>query len=258
MRYVYPGLLVLIFITAGTIISAASPVEISVYPSSQIIEKGKEFTINISMDPFNNPVTAAQFNLFFNSSFLEIRNVTEGSFFKQKGANTIFSPGIINNSHGTLINVWGLIIIPGANVTTKGTFARITMYAKNLGSSQLNLTSVIVSSPDSSAVQINATNGSVGVSTYDDKPPASIKYLKNMTYARNYIKWIWTDPSDGDFSKVLVYLNGSYKTSVSKGVMYYNARGLKPGNIYTISTRTVDTSGNVNMTWVNHSARTKP
>ncbi len=92
----------------------------------------------------------------------------------------------------------------------------------------------------------------------DAIPPASISNLKNISYARNYIKWNWTDPSDVDFTKVMVYINGKFKTNVSKGVKYYNATSLIPNTLYTINTHTVDTSGNINKTWRNHTAKTAP
>jgi competence protein ComEC len=47
-----------------------------------------------------------------------------------------------------------------------------------------------------------------------------------------------------------------YKGDVTKGTHTYNATGLANNTAYTIGTRTVDTSGNVNQTWVNHTART--
>jgi plastocyanin len=90
----------------------------------------------------------------------------------------------------------------------------------------------------------------------DTKPPASITGLKNITYKPTYINWTWKDPRDADFAKVKVYINGVFKTNVSKGKMYYNSTGLIPNTLYKISTHTVDTSGNVNATWVNKTAMT--
>jgi hypothetical protein len=107
------------------------------------------------------------------------------------------------------------------------------------------------------AGNVNSTLVNHSARTMPEKiPPASVKNLKNVTYNPYYIKWTWTDPSDPDFSKVNISINGKYITSVAKGTMYYNATGLIPGIIYTISTRTVDIAGNVNGTWVNHSAST--
>ncbi len=87
-------------------------------------------------------------------------------------------------------------------------------------------------------------------------PPESISGLKNITYKPNYINWTWKDPSDLDLAKVMIYINGMFKKNVPKGVRYYNATNLNANTLYEISTHTVDTSGNINKTWMNHTART--
>ncbi len=92
----------------------------------------------------------------------------------------------------------------------------------------------------------------------DTTPPASITNLQNITYEQAYIYWTWNDPVDEDFSHVMVYLNGSFKENVSRGVQCYNATGLAPDTEYTVGTRTVDTSKNINETGVNHTAKTAP
>jgi parallel beta-helix repeat protein len=102
----------------------------------------------------------------------------------------------------------------------------------------------------------NSTSKTLRVQEQDITPPASITNLHNTSYASDYITWAWSDPADADFSHVMVYLNGVFKTNVSKGVQYYNATGLAPDTEYMISTRTSDVSGNVNLTWVNSTATT--
>ncbi len=52
----------------------------------------------------------------------------------------------------------------------------------------------------------------------------------------------------------MVYVNGVWTANMS--YPWYNATGLTANTSYTISTRTVDTTGNVNLTWVNHTTRT--
>ena len=76
-------------------------------------------------------------------------------------------------------------------------------------------------------------------------PPESIRDLRNITYAYNYINWTWVDPQDTDFNKVMVYLNGIFQTNVTKGIHFYNATGLSPEIVYAISTHTVGSSGNI-------------
>ena len=91
----------------------------------------------------------------------------------------------------------------------------------------------------------------------DTTPPSSITNLQ-ATSGQTWINWTWNDSMDSDFSKVMVYLDGSFRANVSKGIQFYNATNLEPDTLHTISTRTVDTSENLNQTWVNNTARTAP
>jgi hypothetical protein len=74
------------------------------------------------------------------------------------------------------------------------------------------------------------------------------------TNGTSWINWTWTNPTDPDFNHNEIYLNGAFKTNTS--AEYFNATGLQPITSYTISTRTVDNSKNVNEIWVNSTATT--
>lgn len=89
----------------------------------------------------------------------------------------------------------------------------------------------------------------------DTTPPASITGIAAAT-APLYINWTWTDPADADLDHVEVYIDGALKSNVTRGEQYYNASYFRPNSTHEISTRTVDTSGNVNSTWVNLTAVT--
>lgn len=86
----------------------------------------------------------------------------------------------------------------------------------------------------------------------DQTPPASVTNLTEASTGPSWIQWAWVNPTDTDFSHVMIYLNGMYVTDTSDP--YYNVTGLAEGTTHTISTMTVDTSGNINPTWVNDSA----
>ena len=90
----------------------------------------------------------------------------------------------------------------------------------------------------------------------DTTAPRSVTGLVNSTYLPTSITWVWTDPTDTDFNRVMVYLDGAWKTNVTKGVQLYSATGLTADTQHTIATKTVDVLGNVNASWVNHTART--
>ncbi|MDY6866192.1 MAG: hypothetical protein SVY15_09540 [Halobacteriota archaeon] len=53
----------------------------------------------------------------------------------------------------------------------------------------------------------------------------------------------------------MVYVDDELKGNISEE--YYNATGLAAGTSHTIGTHTVDENGNINTTWVNHTATTK-
>ncbi|WP_370575189.1 PGF-pre-PGF domain-containing protein [Methanomethylovorans sp.] len=86
----------------------------------------------------------------------------------------------------------------------------------------------------------------------DQTPPASVTNLNETGIGPSWINWAWENPSDTDFSHVMIYLNGMYVTDISDP--YYNVTGLAEGTTHTISIMTVDTSGNINPALVNDSA----
>lgn len=87
-----------------------------------------------------------------------------------------------------------------------------------------------------------------------DTIPASITGLHSTAQSMHSITWAWNDPAD--LSQVMVFIDGVFGNNVSQGVRAYTANGLSPDSDHTISTRTVNRIGNVNLTWVNNTART--
>ena len=92
----------------------------------------------------------------------------------------------------------------------------------------------------------------------DMAPPAGVDLLHNTTYSQTYINWTWTDPADSDFANVSVWIDGVFKDNIQKAIQFYNATGFVPDTEHTIATRTIDSNGNINQTWQNHTARTAP
>jgi len=136
---------------------------VNVSPTSQYVQEGEVFTVNVSIDPAV-AIAGAQFDLSFNPSIVSVNSVTEGNLLNQNGANTYFSPGTIDNTAGTITGVAGAIITPGQTVSSPGVFAIIQMTAKSVeGSSTLNLSNVIVGDINGNPVPITVNNGSVTV-----------------------------------------------------------------------------------------------
>ncbi len=107
-------------------------------------------------------------------------------------------------------------------------------------------------------VTINgADNTTANTTIYDTTPPASISNIA-ATSAPLYINWTWVDPPEPDFDHVAVYIDGTFMRNMTRGMQFYNASYFMPNSTHIISTRTVDTYGNVNTTWVNNTATTPP
>ncbi len=104
------------------------------------------------------------------------------------------------------------------------------------------------------AGNINSTWVNETASTANTLPPASISGLSGSSNGSTWINWTWANPADSDLNYTMIYLNGTFKANVSG--TFYNATGLSDNTIYILATRTVDTAGNINSTWVNETART--
>ena len=105
---------------------------------------------------------------------------------------------------------------------------------------------------------ITASNGGADSEWMEDVfPPYTISNLTNQTY-EPYINWTWTNPPNEDFNKIMVYIDGVYTDEVVTPDSYYNATGFELNSTHTISIKTADTNGNINLTWVNHTAMTSP
>ncbi|HEY9247449.1 MAG TPA: hypothetical protein VIO11_11435, partial [Candidatus Methanoperedens sp.] len=130
----------------------------------------------------------------------------------------------------------------GANWTLSGN----TVMVNYPGITRIRVTEASISTP-SNLMLLPAS---------DKTPPAGVSNLINITYAPTYITWTWTDPEDEDFDHVMVYIDGVFRGNVTGGVRSVNLSYFKPNSTHTISIRTVDTSGNVNITMVNGTACT--
>jgi Zn finger protein HypA/HybF involved in hydrogenase expression len=242
----------------GSVNINGTAAEVFVTPSTKTVIQGQTFNLNISIEPRGTAIAGAQLNIEYNKSVIKINNIIEGNLFKQNGANTFFNNGTINNSLGMMVSIYDMILGP-YSVSTQGTFIIINATAVGVsGTSGINLSKVMLSDPNGQAIVINVVNGSVNINgtALDIIPPDSVNNLKTTKSGRNFINWAWRDPITPDFAKVMVYVNGEFKTNVRKGIGYYRATGLIQNTPYTISTHTVDTSGNINQTWVNITART--
>ena len=145
------------------IAQASAATEISISPASRSIATGESFLVNISVIP-DTAIAGMQFDLRFDADLIRVNGVEEGCLLNQDGAPTSFIDGTIDNTAGTITNVFACILGKN-NVTTPGVFAIISMTAKgSFGISGLDLDDVIVSDPYGYSVDIDVTDGTVTVS----------------------------------------------------------------------------------------------
>lgn len=144
------------------VVSAQTLVSIS--PSTQQIDEGQNFVISVYVVPEPEaPASGAQFTLQFDSSLVNVINVTEGDLFNQAGATTIFDAGAIDNSQGTVTYVF-VLILGKSNITTPGIFANINMVALNKsGTSTFELSNVVISNSEGQSLPITVTNGNADI-----------------------------------------------------------------------------------------------
>ncbi len=162
MRITAAALLIygLILITGQTYAA-----EVAVIPSTQIVTPGSDFDMNISFDPQGTAIAGAQLDIAFDMSLIRVNSITEGNLFTQGGASTFFNGGTIDNTAGTVINIFDAII-GRKNVSTQGNFIIINATAIGTsGIAAVNLSNVKISDPDGNPVALNVANGSVKINS---------------------------------------------------------------------------------------------
>ena len=121
-------LIIIIFLNSSIVIGSTI---VSINPPSQSVTTNEDFDVDVYCIP-DEPVKAFEFKILFNASLIKANSVTEGDIFD--GYSTFYNSGIINNSTGSIINVFGLIIGQGNVTTDPGTLVTISCTAKsNIG-----------------------------------------------------------------------------------------------------------------------------
>ena len=132
---------------------------VSVSPVGQIVGPNDNFIISVYCDP-GQPIKAFELKLSFNASLVQALEVLEGDIFD--GYTTFFNEGIINNSVGTIVEVYGLIVGAG-NVSDSGVLVNISFIGGLIsGISDLVLYDVGITN-ETAYIPISLVNGSVQI-----------------------------------------------------------------------------------------------
>ena len=168
-------MLIILFETTSVMGEPFSDTTVSIEPVSQTVGPDENFTVNVYCAP-GQPIKAFEFKLLFNASLIQANEVTEGDIFD--GYSTFFNAGTINNSAGTIVDVYGLILGAG-NVSDPGMLVNINFTAEsNPGTSILALYDVGVTN-ETEYVPISVVNGTVLI---DVTPPVVIDHSPSQGY----------------------------------------------------------------------------
>jgi len=132
---------------------------VNVTPSNVSVAPDYSFDLDIYCSPVK-PIKAFELKLLFNSSLLTVNTVSEGDIFS--GYSTFYNDGIIDNTEGSIINIYGLIIGEG-NVTDPGTLVNISFTSKSfIGASNVTLYDVGITN-QTDYISILTSDGSIVV-----------------------------------------------------------------------------------------------
>lgn len=190
--------------------------EVAVIPSTQIVTPGSDFDMNISFDPQGTAIAGAQLDIAFDMSGIRVNSIIEGNLFTQGGANTFFNGGTINNTAGSVINIFDAII-GRKNVSTQGNFIIVNATAIGVsGITPINLSNVKISDPNGNPVTLNVTNGSVNINS----PP------------------VLTSIGDKMVNEGMLLMFTLSATDLDADTLVFSATGLPEGAAFIPSTKT--------------------
>lgn len=142
--------------------SADDPTIVNVSPVSKTVSAGQIVTLDIICTP-GQSIKSYELKLSFNPALLQANSVSEGTIFT--GYTTFFNPGVINNTAGTIVNVYNLIVGAGV-VSNPGTLVSLSFTAQAAsGTTIISLFNVGVTN-ETAYVPITVTNGTVILREY--------------------------------------------------------------------------------------------
>ena len=140
-------LMALIAMACVTSIAAGSSVTVD----SRDVSPGDTFTIDVTIDPQVKEIYGAQYDLTFNQSILQVISQTKGNFLSQDGETSVEIVNKFNNTIGKLEYGETRMGADGG-VTGAGVLASIIFEAVSEGSTDLEISNVILSDPSAKPI----------------------------------------------------------------------------------------------------------
>ena len=164
-------ILIISGITATPALATTSPCSLSVSVSSQSVNSGGTFTVNLLMTN-TVPVYSWQVNVTYDSSKLTYNSYTEGTFLNSQGTTISMPP---NTATAGVISglAYSLTGSSSAPATTNGILATISFTAKTgvSGSATIGLTNVKIMDPNADTITgVTSTDGSITIGSAAQTP----------------------------------------------------------------------------------------
>ncbi len=256
------GIIALLFLTGP---ANAFTLSIGEFSETEV-EKGEAIMFTVSMeintDDFHVPVENftlnlngpenkvcnfdVQGNILNGCDGLTITKISEANVYTEYG----YGYGYNNGNYYEFDNQTGY-----GNVSGQSTFKyNITLDTSNFqtGDYDVSLNTKLKLRTQTYST-FNSETQTITINTPSDiTPPGPVKQLRTDSRTTNSITWKWVNPTDSDFAKNLIYIDGNKVTETSE--TSYKLSGLKQGQPKEITIYTEDTSGNVNTSPISNKA----
>jgi hypothetical protein len=196
--------------------STASTATLSVSPASIRATQGQNFTISVTVSNVLD-LYGWEFRMNWTTTLVDEVNVVEGPFLKS-GGTTFFTVNV-NATAGSMI-VDCTLTGPVSGVNGNGTLATVTFYAKNVGTSPLNLYDVILVDSSVQVIPSQATGGYADVTYAHDLAVTAVNFSPTALLAGGLVDINATVENLGGYSEtfnVTAYAN-SQSIGEKKGV----------------------------------------
>ena len=191
-------------IAVACIIQAASAHQnaiLSIELPNQNVSPGSTFTANITVDPVDNEVYCAGYDLLFDKDMVNVISQTEGNFLGQDGVGTYEVTNAHDNTIGKVVyelTRWEDGVEYG--VTNQGTLASITFNVTgSAGTGSLNFSYTMMGG--------NPYGNSITVTTYNTT------FTISTSYPKGDLNHNWVAADDGDVMLMLRASVGDVTTS---------------------------------------------
>jgi general secretion pathway protein D len=141
--------------------AAASAATIRVDPAAALTVVGGTADINVHIADVQD-LYAYQFDIAYDPAVVSVVSITEGDFLAG-GGSTLFVPGSVDNTAGTIAFTANTLLSPVPGVSGSGTLVTLRFAASGTGTSPVTLSNVVLLDSTLSEVAATVQNGSVSV-----------------------------------------------------------------------------------------------